>query len=111
MQVTSSTCTRDNGVSPSRVVAGAQLSRGLDHQVDTEIPPTKVGRVLLAEGRDALTSDVEVGVVVVDIPAQSAKRGVVLQEVRQRARIPEIVDAGNPDTAFEQSPLQQKSPL
>ncbi|GAA1514064.1 hypothetical protein GCM10009761_15070 [Agromyces terreus] len=64
----------------------------LDHDVDAELAPGEVGGVALREGLDRGAVDDDVVVVVVDGRVEAARDGVVLEQVRERLVVGEVVD-------------------
>jgi hypothetical protein len=64
----------------------------LDDDVDTQLAPGKVGRVPLGERLDLLAVDRDAVVIEADVGIQDAAHGVVLQQVRKRLVVSEVVD-------------------
>src|SRR5690606_16121782 len=66
-------------------------ARRLDDDVDTELAPGQVRRVTLGERADGLAVDRDRVVVVRDVTGDAAEHGVVLQQVRERLVVGQVV--------------------
>ena len=68
-----------------------EAARGLEHDVDAELLPGKRGRILFGEHRDLVAVDHDDASPAVDVAVVGAVHRVVLEEVRERLRVGEVV--------------------
>ena len=75
------------------VRAGAETARGLEHQrVHAELAPGQVGRIGFAEDGDAPAVDDDRRLVGLDAPREGAVDAVVLEQMRERRGVGEVVE-------------------
>ena len=77
--------------------AFGEASGGLEHDVDAEILPRQRRRVLLGEDSDLVAVDGDRAVSCLDVALVRAVNRVVLEQVRERLRIREIVHGDEVD--------------
>ena len=68
---------------------------GLDDDVDPQLAPGKIRRVLLGEGLDLLTTHLDGVIVVGDFFGEASEDGVVFQEVSKGLVVSEVVDGNH----------------
>ena len=83
----------------SAVAVGEQTGR-LDHDVDVEVAPGQLLGVALRQKLDLVFADGDRAVADLDILVEPAEHGVVLEQVRHRLRVPEIVGRDDLKVAF-----------
>src|SRR5690606_23963414 len=73
--------------------------RGLHDDVDAEVAPGEVRRVPLGEDAEPVALNDEVVVLGPDVAGEAAVDGVILEQVRQRGRVREVVDGDDVEVA------------
>src|SRR6185312_4078215 len=68
-----------------------------ENDIDTELAPGQRGRVALRKNLHIVSVDVECPLAVRDIAIERAVDGIVLEEVRQRLRVSEVIDSDEVD--------------
>jgi len=79
----------------------------LDDEVHAQLAPAQRGRVTQAGHRDPVPGDGDATVVVRDVPPQRPERRVEFEQMCQRRRIPQVVDAHHLDAPAQQAPLEE----
>ena len=75
----------------------SEVPRGLDDDGDAHGSPGQRGRVLLGEDANSATTHDELAVAVLHREREPTEDAVVLQQVRQRGRVGQVVDADHID--------------
>ena len=95
---------RGAGVEVGRgpVAVGEEAGR-LDHDVDAEVAPRQLLRIALGEKLELLAADGDLAVADLDVLLELAQDRVVLEQVRHRFGVPEVIRRDHIEVAL---PLQ-----
>jgi len=80
-----------------RVCCAGEATRSFEYYVDTELAPREEGGIALGEDLHVVTVHVKHSIAVRHIALEGAMDGVVLQEVRERPGVCEVVDRDEVD--------------
>ena len=83
----------------ARILGLGEAAGGLDDDVDAQLAPRQVGRVALFEDVDRLAVDDDLVAVELDGRVETARDRVVLQKVRERLVVGEVVDGDDLEVA------------
>ena len=86
------TCSTDFLQMPRRLVLRGEAARRLDHDLHAEVAPRDLGGIGDGEDAQLLAVDGDAVVGVLDVVRDRAMHRVVLQQIRERRGVGEIVD-------------------
>ena len=95
-----------------RLVAVAEDAGALEHDVDAEVLPRQLGRIALRQHLDLVAVDGDALVVGADLAGERAVHRVVLEQMRVRLDVAEVVDRDELDVvaAFLHRRAQNQAP-
>src|SRR5271165_2563048 len=94
----------------SCVVAAAELTGGFDHDVHAEVAPPDRSGLARAERSYGLAIDDDRVLIVRDVGCESAKGRVKGQQMRERARVGDVVDGDDLEVVVLQAAPDERSP-
>ena len=84
------------------IVALGELAGRLEHDVDAEILPRQLRRILLREHLELIAADLDGVAGGADRHGEVAEHRVVFQQVRERRRVGDVVDRDDVDVVVRQ---------
>ena len=88
---------------------GGESTRRFENDVDFQIPPRKLGRILVREHANLVTIDIDAGPVGGDFACVSPMNRIVLEEMGECFRVGEIVDRNEVDCILAGAVLSRRT--
>src|SRR6185437_14826436 len=93
------------------IVTGTELAGRLDNQIDVEVTPRQHSWVALLEQRHSPTVDEQGAAGRANVPVERAERRVVLEQMRQRRGVPQVVDPNDDDALVEEPSIEEAAQI